>query len=243
MTTQIKSTPLDTLKQIAHVVSELLDVLMDDFGGTYNVDDDNVAFELTDSIRMELTKALAEHIPDLSWGPTFGEQIYHSDAARQAVRTFDDGTPVWRQMQFGHSVTFYYPRRDGPREEYVARMIELIAEDAASRIEPPHEPDGDWTGEETIENIETAVQLLNNAAEPTNTDQSFEVMAGLAEWQFDATALAALGVADPRVARDLVQLLHAATHAVRGDVDPNLIVQSVGIIGGRLAHRIAGVTR
>lgn len=256
MTTQVQSTPLDTLKQTARVVENLLDILMDDFGGKYNiVDDDDEAFSITDSIRMELTKALAEHIPDLEWGPATVNHVYLSDAARQAVRTFDDGTPIWEQVKYGDvQIGDYFPRRDGPLDQHIQHMLGLIADsetrklheessDNAAHSHEIQEPSGNWTGAETIDNIETAVQRLNAAAEPTNTDQHIEVMAGLAEWQFDAEALAAVGVSDARVARDLVMLLHAATHTLRGDVDPAIIMQTVGIVGGRLAHRIAGVDR
>lgn len=256
MTAPVQSTPLDTLKQTAKLVEDLLDIIIDDFGGKYGVDDNDEAYMVADSISMVLTKALAEHIPGISWNQDVAMRSYDNDAARQAVQTFDDGTPIWRLMDHGESSSYYYPRRDGTPEEHAQRMLALINGGKGRHLhavtslpggapgpDPSSEPSGNWTGAETIDNIDTAVQRLNAAAEPTNASQHVEVMAGLAEWEFDAEALAAVGVADERVARDLVNLLHAATHAVRGDVDPSIIVQSVGIIGGRIAHRIAGVER
>ncbi|ROR81110.1 hypothetical protein SAMN06295974_0334 [Plantibacter flavus] len=267
MTNQTKSTPLDTLKQTAKLVEELLDIIIDDFGGKYGVDDDDEAYAIAGSISMELTKALAAHVPGISWDQDVAMRSYDDPAARQAIQTFDDGTPIWRLMDHGGFVSYYYPRRDGTPEEHAQRMAALKDPGKARHLHAvtstsdpgnpgvqvghsgvfpgsqPVEPSGNWTGAETVDNIDIAVQRLNAAAEPTNAEQHIEVMAGLAEWQFDAEALAAVGVADERVARDLVNLLHAATHAVRGDVDPSIIVQSVGIIGGRIAHRIAGVER
>jgi len=253
MTAPVQSTPLDTLKQTAKLVEDLLDIIIDDFGGKYGVDDDDEAYTIADSISMVLTKALAEHIPGISWNQDVAMRSYDNDAARQAVQTFDDGTPIWRLMDHGGFVSYYYPRRDGSPVEHAQRMAALHVGEKSRHLHavtpPPDtgehtvEPEGNWTGAETIDNIETAVQRLNAAAEPTNASQHVEVMAGLAEWEFDAEALAAVGISDERVARDLVNLLHAATHAVRGDVDPSIIVQSVGIIGGRIAHRIAGVDR
>lgn len=252
MTAPVQSTPLDTLKQTAKLVEDLLDIIIDDFGGKYGVDDDDEAYMVADSISMVLTKALAEHIPGISWNQDVAMRSYDNDAARQAVQTFDDGTPIWRLMDHGESSSYYYPRRDGTPEEHAQRITAHINGAKGRHLHavnsPPgdvvaSEPSGNWTGAETIDNIETAVQRLNAAAEPTNAAQHIEVMAGLAEWQFDAEALTAVGVSDARVARDLVMLLHAATHTLRGDVDPAIIMQTVGIVGGRLAHRIAGVDR
>lgn len=258
MTTQklhANNSPLDSLKEAAIVIVEQLDLALDQLATNHDIfADDSYEGELIEGARVELARALAPHVPGLTVPDDARLFLVERELLLHAAR-YDDGSPIVTELRKSDvDLGRWYPRRNTDMQGEADRRIAALAEHGSSVLnEPPashmwdgpteHDLSGDWTGAETIDNIETAVQRLNAAAEPTNADQHVEVMAGIAEWEFDAEALAAVGVADERVARDLVNLLHAATHAVRGDVDPSIIVQSVGIIGGRIAHRIAGVDR
>jgi len=114
-----KNTPLDTLKATHHVVIELADILreavQESSAGT------EYLTELIDSIRMELTNAVAEHVPGVRWDGPSCDIVYSDRDAADALRTYDDGSPVSLLVKLdehGHHLADYMPRRHGDLDEF-----------------------------------------------------------------------------------------------------------------------------
>lgn len=112
-----KNTPLDTLKATHHIVTDLVDIVHE----AVQEESADVAYlcELLGSIRMELTKAVAEHVPGVRWDGTTSEVAFNDPDAAEALRKYDDGSPVFLLVKLDeHRVTDYMPRHHGELAEF-----------------------------------------------------------------------------------------------------------------------------
>lgn len=124
--------PLDTLKELAHVVVNLIDYAQDQIGGSEHGADYEEVQEVLDSASHELVVGLARHIPGMDRDPDavlsgFNGFVY-TQAARTAVRTYEDGTPVVVAVDLGIGRRAdYFPRRDGEFEAFKAFFAPRLA--------------------------------------------------------------------------------------------------------------------
>lgn len=120
MATAEINTPVDDLKDLFWVTQERLGYALDQLGGRgVDLEADEWAF---DEVQEAAVKALAKHVPGVSYGGN-GLPLYETPDAFRAARTYDDGTPVVETINFADidGITFQYrPRHDKPREEFMA---------------------------------------------------------------------------------------------------------------------------
>lgn len=139
------NTPLDSLKNAVLRATDGLGGATDAIGGSMCSRDHQDELEWIDRVSNGLWLALAEHVP----GITIDERslVEMTPEAREMVHTYDDGTPVSTQLNAGHYTTRYFPRFDGPYDEFVAEFQRwatvLMAESIAYEAAHPALSDGD----------------------------------------------------------------------------------------------------
>ncbi|GAA3581243.1 hypothetical protein GCM10022198_00440 [Klugiella xanthotipulae] len=146
------STPLDTLKYTFWVIREGIGLAISGLTGTEAVDEEHWAIRQLDYMQQVLVEALAEHVEGVRWNEF---RVEYTEAGLQAARTYDDGTPVFETIDFGKSITDYYPRYHGDRDEFIKehqpKAAGPITESEAQRFtallqfptpDEPHGPQG-----------------------------------------------------------------------------------------------------
>ena len=116
-------TPLDSLKEVFWVATNLIDLARDMLE-----DDAHTADPILESAKGELMKAVGRHVPGFRYSE---DSIIEATASgRVNALTYDDGTQVKIPLQSenGWLTQDYYPRRDGSRWAFEARL-EYAAEE------------------------------------------------------------------------------------------------------------------
>ena len=105
------SSVLDTLKHTVFRTIDLIEVAQDMVGGsTADSADVDDAMDLLDVAKRYLLEALAEHIPGVNPRGIGAPYWFHFAEAREAARTYDDGSRVVMHLNDGHTVHVRYPR-------------------------------------------------------------------------------------------------------------------------------------
>lgn len=121
----METTPLDTLKELAHSVGDMIEHAQDMIGGSSCGDEHETALDVLDSARYALVAGLAVHIAGMERDPDAilsGFSGYrYTPAAWAATRSYDNGDPVCVQVEVGNGQhADYYPRRDGDLDAFKA---------------------------------------------------------------------------------------------------------------------------
>ncbi|MFZ4894652.1 hypothetical protein ACL9RL_09395 [Plantibacter sp. Mn2098] len=250
-----KNSPLDSFKETAHLVNDLIEQVAGYLGEQDLPEAHQWTLDVLDSAAVQLVEGLAQHVPEID---TETRPMFVSRELGKA-NTYDDGTPIHRHIKLdddGHAVTSFYPRRDGDPVEHRDRLValhdeykrqgeaeELLASLEDAFREPQETPGHSWTGQEKLDVLRGAESAIIAALRPTNPQDFAEVQAELEQWEFDQKALADVGAVDTRVATLLLQFVQIGIHSIAGDAAPETIIQSSGIVAAKLADYITEETR
>ena len=125
------NTPLDSLKNAVLRATHGMDGATDSIAGSMCDHDHENELEWFDSIKLELWRALAEHIPGIVIKDGL---VMMTREAKWAVHTYDDGSQVSIHIDLGGFVADYYPRFDGPHPEFLERLTKHFLEHRAESI-------------------------------------------------------------------------------------------------------------
>lgn len=143
MNAKTLNTPLDSLKTMAVLITELVEHATDAIGGSqgYGCNGHEHELEMLDSIRGHIWTAVAEHVP--------GTQLHEWGAPSRYLNAYDDGTPIVEDVELRKgSYVRYIPRVHGDRDTYLAlfdglptlRLAEDSPNDAHQHVEGVTEP-------------------------------------------------------------------------------------------------------
>lgn len=105
------SSPLDTLKHTVFRTIGLIEVAQDMVGGSdADSADVDTAMDLLDAAKHQLLRSLAEHVPGVNIDGIGAPYWFHSPEAREAARTYDDGSRAVLHLTDGHTLHVRYPR-------------------------------------------------------------------------------------------------------------------------------------
>lgn len=129
-------TPLDSLKELYWVATNLIDVVQEMLaaGFDHDPDDTHDADPILESVKGEFVKALARHVPGLRMGAS--GLVEYAGPATILMHQYQDGSPISIPLtsENGWVVQDYYPRRDGSRWAFEARLEQMGEErEAAAR--------------------------------------------------------------------------------------------------------------